>query len=161
MHIVIGVVHLGMDKVHPAPMHVTKKWTMAVAATLGVWKCCTRLQFECQIAICDQQDANCHRQGTPCKYALPDCTLSMTICTLLGVCTLSVTCKIQHDYKRIWHCSNIHHSGKLNMSSNHYHWWVYCLHQYPDHGTAFQSSNWLHEGDCPDSWHLDLNWMLS
>ena len=28
------------------------------------------------------QGANCHQQGAPCKYTLPDCTLLVTICTL-------------------------------------------------------------------------------
>ena len=44
---------------------------------------------------CDSEDnlqgANYHWQGAPCKYTLPECTLSVIICTLLGACTLLVT----------------------------------------------------------------------
>ncbi len=94
MQIVINKVYLGIDKVHLAPMRVTKKHIVS-GCTLGMWDCVHNLQFGYQIANCDHQDANCHQQGAPFKFSLPDCILSMTVCILFVVCILSVAYKDQ------------------------------------------------------------------
>ena len=90
MHIVIDNMYLGTDKVQLAPTRVTKN-AHCQRMHLGSVGFPNNLQFESQLANSKHLIENCHWQDASCKYALTRCTLSATVCTLLGDCTLSVT----------------------------------------------------------------------
>ena len=87
MHIVINKMYLGIDKVHLAPMRVTKNahWQRMHLGSVGFHN---NLQFGSQFANSEHLVANYHQQGASCKCALTICTLLTTVCTLLGVCTI-------------------------------------------------------------------------